>query len=36
MEKQIFYCDDCGIEMDEDCDLCEECSFKKDEDGDDE
>jgi len=26
MEKE-FYCDECGIEMDEDCDLCEECSF---------
>lgn len=26
MEK-VFYCDECGIEMDEDCDVCEECSF---------
>ncbi len=28
----MFYCDECGEEMDEDCDLCEECSFKDDDD----
>lgn len=23
----MFYCIECGEEMDEDCDLCEDCSF---------
>lgn len=26
MEK--FYCEECGEEMDEDCDVCEDCSFE--------
>lgn len=26
-----FYCDECGEEMDEDCDICEECSFMEEE-----
>ena len=29
MEK--FYCEECGDEMDEDCDLCDDCAAENEE-----
>jgi hypothetical protein len=31
-----FYCEECGEEMDEDCDFCEDCCSMEDEQEDDE
>jgi hypothetical protein len=30
MIENKFYCNNCGEEMNEDCDLCEDCSFDDD------
>lgn len=32
MEK--FYCEECGAEMDENCDICEDCAEYEDQVGD--